>query len=184
MSKKISLSKLETFLKARCDDLRAAGLDATEYRDYIIAMIFLKRVNDTFAKEQVAHKAKLHREFPDLSENDIAVEVEHVNADAYEFYVPLKARWRMEVLPQSVHSKYSQQYSEAKAKLEEATLKGVEREKWQKDFDEAEEILNWRGLIAVKNGVGDALTIALKALEDENGQSLSRSETSRSHRGG
>ena len=49
---KISLSKLESFLKARCDDLRAAGLDATEYRDYIIAMIFLKRVNDTCGHEK------------------------------------------------------------------------------------------------------------------------------------
>ena len=44
--KKISLSKLESFLKAQCDALRGAGLDAAEYKDYIIAMIFLKRVND------------------------------------------------------------------------------------------------------------------------------------------
>ena len=36
--KKISLSKLESFLKEQCDALRGAGLDAAEYKDYIIAM--------------------------------------------------------------------------------------------------------------------------------------------------
>lgn len=170
--KKISLSKLEGFLKARCDDLREAGLDATEYRDYIIAMIFLKRVNDTFACEQAAHKARLHREFPDLSEEDLAVEIEMGNADAYEFFVPLKARWKVEVLPPSVHSHYSQQRSEAKGKLEDGRVKGVERERWQKALDEAEETLNWRGLLNVKSDVGEALTRALKELEESNGKVL------------
>ena len=50
--KKISLSKLESFLKQQCDALRGAGLDAAEYKDYIIAMIFLKRVNDQFSIAQ------------------------------------------------------------------------------------------------------------------------------------
>ena len=172
MKKKISLSKLETFLKARCDDLRTAGLDATEYRDYIIAMIFLKRVNDTFAKEQIAHKAKLHREYPELTEEELNEEIEQVNADAYEFYVPLKARWKIDIKPRSIFTKLSQQYNDAKAKLEDGRIKGVERDKWQKKFDEAEDILNWKGLVAVKSNVGDALTIALKELEQSNSQSL------------
>lgn len=43
--KKLSLSKLETFLKSQCDALRGS-MDASEYKDYLIAMIFLKRVND------------------------------------------------------------------------------------------------------------------------------------------
>ncbi len=30
---KISLTKLNGFLKIQCDDLRAAGLDASEYKD-------------------------------------------------------------------------------------------------------------------------------------------------------
>ncbi|WP_215905263.1 type I restriction-modification system subunit M N-terminal domain-containing protein [Treponema peruense] len=36
---KLSLSALETFLKSQCDALRTS-MDAAEYKDYIIAMIF------------------------------------------------------------------------------------------------------------------------------------------------
>ena len=36
--KKLSLSKLETFLKSQCDALRGS-MDASEYKDYLIAMI-------------------------------------------------------------------------------------------------------------------------------------------------
>ena len=70
--KKISLSKLESFLKARCDDLRAAGLDATEYRDYIIAMIFLKRVNDLFVQRKEAYVRELKKRYPDLTDEELA----------------------------------------------------------------------------------------------------------------
>lgn len=49
MSKKtkISLSRLESFLKAQCDRLRTS-MDAAEYKNYIIALLFLKRINDQY----------------------------------------------------------------------------------------------------------------------------------------
>ena len=109
--KKISLSKLESFLKARCDDLRAAGLDATEYRDYIIAMIFLKRVNDLFVQRKEAYIRELKKQYPDFADEELAVEAEENNSDVYEFYVPLLARWRVEALPVGVHRRFSQQLS-------------------------------------------------------------------------
>lgn len=49
--KKLSLAKLEAFLKNQCDALRGR-MDASEYKDYLIAMIFLKRVNDQFRVAQ------------------------------------------------------------------------------------------------------------------------------------
>ena len=171
--KKISLSKLESFLKARCDDLRAAGLDATEYRDYIIAMIFLKRVNDLFVQRKEAYVRELKKQFPDLTDEELAAEAEENNSDVYEFYVPLLARWQVDALPVGEHCKFSQQLSEAKGKLEEERIRGEERERWQRQFDEAERMLNWQGLLTVKNDVGDALTIALHEIEDANGQVLS-----------
>lgn len=171
--KKISLSKLESFLKARCDDLRAAGLDATEYRDYIIAMIFLKRVNDLFVQRKESYIRELKKQYPDLTDEELALEAEENNSDVYEFYVPLLARWRVEALPVGEHRKFSQQRSEAKGKLEEERIRGEERERWQRQFDEAERMLNWQGLLTVKNDVGDALTIALHEIEDANGQVLS-----------
>jgi type I restriction enzyme M protein len=93
-NKKISLSKLNTFLKLQCDNLRAAGLDAAEYKDYIIAMLFLKRVNDQFDLARYERANHLRTEFPDLSEEEIAEELEQTNAEEYEFFVPVLARWK------------------------------------------------------------------------------------------
>ena len=169
--KKISLAKLEGFLKARCDDLRAAGLDATEYRDYIIAIIFLKRVNDTFEKEQQAYVKKLKREYPDFSEEELLQEAEENNSDVYEFYVPVEARWKVAALPIALHREMSEKYSEAKGKLE-GQLNEVERIRYQQQFEEAERMLNWHGIIEEKTNVGAVVTRALKAIEDSNGHFL------------
>jgi len=61
---KISLSRLNTFLKLQCDNIRAAGLDASEYKDYVIAMLFLKRVNDQFERARKQRGRNLRKEIP------------------------------------------------------------------------------------------------------------------------
>ena len=169
--KKISLAKLEGFLKARCDDLRAAGLDATEYRDYIIAMIFLKRVNDTFEKEQRAYVKKLKKDYPDFSEEELLQEAEENNSDVYEFYVPVEARWKVAALPIALHRELSEKYSEAKGKLE-GLLNEVDQIRYRQQFEESERMLNWHGIIEEKTNVGAVVTRALKAIEDSNGHFL------------
>lgn len=130
--KKISLSKLEIFLKQQCDNLRAAGLDASEYKDYIIAMLFLKRVNDQFEIARKLRADKLLEAYPDLSAIDLAEELEQVNGEEYEFFVPMVARWRA---------------------------------------DEAVE-QRWQGISTTVKNVGDALSIALNALEEANSEIL------------
>ena len=55
---KISLSRLESFLKAQCDRLRTS-MDAAEYKNYIIALLFLKRINDQFEIDRIALKLSL-----------------------------------------------------------------------------------------------------------------------------
>ena len=91
---KISLTKLNGFLKIQCDDLRAAGLDASEYKDYIIAMLFLKRVNDLFDVAQVTREKNLKREHPNITQTQLDRELEIENATEYEFFVPADARWK------------------------------------------------------------------------------------------
>ncbi|MDT8416941.1 MAG: N-6 DNA methylase, partial [Lutibacter sp.] len=91
---KISLSKLQVFLKTQCDDLRAAGLDASEYKDYIIAMLFLKRVNDMFDVAQVVRAKNLKAEHPNITQAQLDRELEIENATEYEFFVPADARWK------------------------------------------------------------------------------------------
>ncbi|MBM3160575.1 MAG: N-6 DNA methylase [Bacteroidetes bacterium] len=94
MSKKISLSKLNGFLKLQCDDLRAAGLDASEYKDYIIAMLFLKRVNDLFDVARITRENNLKKQHPNITQAQLDRELEIENATEYEFFVPADARWK------------------------------------------------------------------------------------------
>lgn len=166
--KKISLSKLESFLKSQCDALRGAGLDAFEYKDYIISMIFLKRVNDQFAISQEKYFAELKQEYPDLSDAERMAEIEQNNSDRYEFYVPVRARWQMTDLPAAFRKENEKKLEDAKKHLAETSLDEQSRNRYLDIQKTAADNLQWRGLLTLTEGVGDALNIALTMLEESN----------------